>query len=338
MSDTAWGQTGTNLAYQELDQDGAWPAAAKAWYWTAVVITWANLGFFFVLHRLLLPRDSATDALKVYYKRMRAAGLAVLAVFAYRTFFIVATLDRLVWYDIFLSCILLIKLLHYVEELANVGMIILATREISQQITKGNGNWWTYTDYSTKLLGVAVIVGQIFSFVALVKKSNYYLIGRSWSSLVGWASIVPVMGYVLFSSCKASRDGGDGPLGKFSMWNSDGQRGFLCLGTGILFATAMFVFLVYYVIWLCVVDLPTFYSRFGEDYEELAPDLGFLEGLWDALTFRVPTTDWDVWKHVVWWNTICATFGSWFAIFLSTGPLLAEKASSGGYGLFGFGQ
>ncbi|CAK0895506.1 unnamed protein product, partial [Prorocentrum cordatum] len=221
-----------------------------------------------------------------------------------------------------------------------------ATREISQQLTEGTGMWWTYANFGTKFLGVAIVVGQIFSFVGMVKKSNYYLIGRSWSCLLGWASILPLMCYLLLTSCRASRGRGDGCLGRLSCWSSDGQRGFICGGTGILFALIMVVFLVCYLLWLCFVELPTYYRRFGDEYEELAPgsaqiqglkakpalngeDLGFVDGLWDALTFRVPTTDWDVWKRVVWWNTICATFGSWFAIFLSTGPCLPERASGG---------
>jgi len=277
---------------------------------------------------------NASEALQAYFARMRAAGLVVLTVFAYRTFFLVTTLDRYVWYDVFLSCILLIQMMSYVEQLAYVGMIVLATREISQQLTEGTGMWWTYANFGTKFLGVAIVVGQIFSFVGMVKKSNYYLIGRSWSCLLGWASILPLMCYLLLTSCRASRGRGDGCLGRLSCWSSDGQRGFICGGTGILFALIMVVFLVCYLLWLCFVELPTYYRRFGDEYEELAPDLGFVDGLWDALTFRVPTTDWDVWKRVVWWNTICATFGSWFAIFLSTGPCLPERAS-GGYGLFG---
>ena len=96
-----------------------------------------------------------------------------------------------------------------------------------------------------------------------------------------------------------------------------------CFLTGLLLLTGFFNKLLMFVGLLsCVgsayvmlfIDIPMYIarkesnSRLGQKYLSLA------EGLNDALTRRVQTSDWEVWKKEALWITPYFTFGVWLSI------------------------
>jgi hypothetical protein len=302
------------------------------WYYSMASLACINIALFFVVHHMLLAKGKdrcdrgSQDHQKDYHSKMYKGGLTVLIVFAYRCFFLVSTMDRFVWHDTIFSSVMLIKLLTYAAEQSYVGMIIYCCAEMALQVTEGKGRWWTYSKFGTGFLGAAIIVGQIFSFVGMVKKSNIYLLIRAYCVAFGFLALAPIPLHVLYCGFKESREKGNGV--HKGCWDKD--QGLTRIGE--LVALVLSLFVMFYVPWYIFVELPLFHRRQGM-CEGSSEDLSFLNGFWDALFFRVPTKNWEVWKTVVWWNTACATLGSWSAILLSIGPKLPEKnkESTGGF-------
>jgi hypothetical protein len=62
------------------------------------------------------------------------------------------------------------------------------------------------------------------------------------------------------------------------------------------------------------VDIPMYFRRSREHLEEGRRHLSIGEGIRDALSRRIPTSEWSVWKHEVVWISTYFTLGVWLSI------------------------
>jgi hypothetical protein len=62
------------------------------------------------------------------------------------------------------------------------------------------------------------------------------------------------------------------------------------------------------------VDIPMYFSRTQTSKKNGRRYLAIGEGIQDALSRRVQTSDWSVWKHEVMWISSYFTFGVWMSI------------------------
>jgi len=65
---------------------------------------------------------------------------------------------------------------------------------------------------------------------------------------------------------------------------------------------------------MLLIDIPMYFSRNNEGSKSGTKYLSFEEGLRDAVSRRVQTSDWKVWKKEALWITPYFTFGVWLSI------------------------
>ena len=65
---------------------------------------------------------------------------------------------------------------------------------------------------------------------------------------------------------------------------------------------------------MLVVDIPMYFARCRDSMRRGVRFLRIGEGAYDAMTRRIPTSDWSVWKREVLWISTYFTFGVWLSI------------------------
>ena len=78
-----------------------------------------------------------------------------------------------------------------------------------------------------------------------------------------------------------------------------------------------------YVIFMVVVDVPMYLKRWRSGAEKGEKRLGFGEGFKDALTRRIVTRDWKIWKPEVAWLTGYFSGAVWVSLAIAHLPRLA---------------
>ena len=71
-----------------------------------------------------------------------------------------------------------------------------------------------------------------------------------------------------------------------------------------------------YLMFMCIVDVPMYFSRWRADHTAGRQYLSFAEGFHDATTHYVPTRDWDDWRWEVTWMSLYFSVGVWASIAL----------------------
>jgi hypothetical protein len=95
-----------------------------------------------------------------------------------------------------------------------------------------------------------------------------------------------------------------------------------CFLTGFIMLSGFYKALMFIGLLSCLgsayimlfIDIPMYFSRKDEGSRSGAKYLTITEGLSDALTRRVQTSDWEVWKKEALWITPYFTFGVWLSI------------------------
>ncbi len=96
----------------------------------------------------------------------------------------------------------------------------------------------------------------------------------------------------------------------------------VCLITGYLMLTGWLKILMAVGVVSCLgaayimlfVDIPMYFTRSRQNSGREKKLLTFGEGIHDALTRRIQTNDWEVWKQEVVWISTYFTFGVWLSI------------------------
>ena len=78
-----------------------------------------------------------------------------------------------------------------------------------------------------------------------------------------------------------------------------------------------------YVVFMVVVDVPMYLKRWRSGAEKGEKRLGFGEGFKDALTRRIVTRDWKIWKPEVAWLTGYFSGAVWVSLAIAHLPRLA---------------
>jgi hypothetical protein len=75
-----------------------------------------------------------------------------------------------------------------------------------------------------------------------------------------------------------------------------------------------------YLMFLCIVDVPMYFSRWRADQTAGRQYLSFGEGFHDATTRYYPTRNWEDWRWEVTWMSLYFSVGVWASIALVRAP------------------
>lgn len=268
---------------------------------TGVMVWWVAISVVSVVNVvawILVARRHATRAraLEADVRSTRRWQLILSALFvagcAFRSFLPRAEAQRICLYDSWISAAVISRSVATVAELAMVAQWTLFLREYATgaRVTLGLS--------LSRLLVPLIAIAEVFSWYTTLT-----------SNFIG--SVVEESTWALTASLLIA--------GLLSIWpRAQGTRRRL-LSTVILFNLA-------YVVFMCTVDVPMYWSRWRADERRGKAYLSLAQGWRDSFHRRVVTRAWSDWRDEMPWMTLYFTAGVWVSIALVRTPAFRDAA------------
>lgn len=220
-----------------------------------------------------------TDMQNFSYTQAILSGLYVF-VCAFRSFFPRIDLERYCLFDTPLSSIVLGRSLATVAEICFSIQCAILIYDLGVYM---DSSLVTFIAYSVVPI---IIIAQIFCWYATLSLNHF------------WHGMEEVMWIIMITLAAGSFITGFFMLG--GMLKVLMAVGIVsCLGAGYI---------------MLFVDIPMYFNRTQQQAKRGRRYLRITEGMRDAMSRRIQTNDWSIWKQEVLWISTYFTFGVWMSI------------------------
>jgi len=255
------------------------------WWYALSAIAVVNLGIWTFSTRSFLRPRSGADVIAHRWPHVLLSAGYVLGC-AFRSVLPRADVQRIVVYDSWLSSVLVGRSVATIAELCFAAQWALLLRELSRDQEHPIG------DLLSRVVLPLIVLAELFSWYAVLTTS--YLGNTLEQSL--WTSTVILLVVALFPLWRKA----EGAL-----------RSFL---------TTSLVLSVCFVAFMCLVDVPMYFTRWLADEAAGRTYLTLAQGLHDVSTRWVVTHDLREWREEIAWMTLYFSFAVWFSIAMVHTP------------------
>jgi hypothetical protein len=192
-------------------------------------------------------------------------------------------------------------------------------------------NWFSsiFVGRSLATVGELAFVAQWAIVISIVARAQNF----AWSKIVGQVIVPLIFVAECFSWYAASTTRSIGNFLEESTWGL----------TFFLIVTALLEFsfklegkakrlsvlaaagVGLYVAYMCLVDVPMYYSRLIQEVGSGHTGFDFFSGLYDLNTRWIPTWDFTNWKSEMLWMSLYFSFGVWTSIGLCLLPIFRSQ-------------
>lgn len=205
---------------------------------------------------------------------------------AFRSFFPVFDVPRIVMYDSWLSSVIVGRSVATIAELSFVAQWALMLREVSRTTES------SFARVVSQALVPMIVVAEVFSWSSVLTTAN---IGHTVEETLWGISAALLVISLIVVGPRCSRE-------QRRMLN------LICI-TGIAYVAYMFL-----------VDVPMYWSRWLADEAANRSYMTFAQGLHDTSTRWAVSHHWDDWKNEVVWMSIYFSVAVWLSIALVHAP------------------
>jgi hypothetical protein len=255
------------------------------WWYALCAIAVVNLGIWTFSTRSFLRRRTGADLITHRWPHVLLSGGYVLGC-AFRSVLPRADVQRIVVYDSWLSSVLVGRSVATIAELCFAAQWALLLRELSRDQEHPIG------DILSRVVLPLIVVAEVFSWYAVLTTS--YLGNTLEQSL--WTCTVILLVVALFPLWRKA----EGPLRSF-------------LSTSLVLSVS-------FVAFMCLVDVPMYFTRWLADEAAGRTYLTLAQGLHDVSTRWVVTHDLREWREEIAWMTLYFSFAVWFSIAMVHTP------------------
>ncbi|MEI6302751.1 MAG: hypothetical protein WCR74_15010 [Betaproteobacteria bacterium] len=252
------------------------------------ILTWA-------LSATALGRRRASLSPEFYSARRLQLLLSAGYVFgcAFRSALPVFDVPRIVLFDTWLSSIVVGRSVATFAELCFAAQWALLLREISQATGSGVGR------VTARVMVPLIMIAETFSWYSVLTTSNIgHVVEESlWGLTAG----------LLVLSLAA-------------IWPRCDTR--LRALLGVICAAGLA-----YIVFMFLVDVPMYWSRWMEDQAAGRHQLDLAQGLFDVSERRVVSHHWDDWKNEIAWMSLYFSVAVWLSIALVHAPVLTPRTA-----------
>ena len=262
-----------------------------AWWWGLLcLVSGANIAVWLLLRRYLEEPQTATLGGASDVSVMLLLSAAYVSGCAFRSFLPRADVQRICLFDTWLSSVTLGRSVATVAEICFAAQWVIILRQLG--LITGAG----VTLSAAWLILPLILIAELFSWHAVLTK-NY--LGNAIENSI-WAVTFAMVGVGL---CRL--------LPEF-----DGSA-------GVILVIAI-IGIVGYLIFLAVVDIPMYLTRWQAASSASIRPLRPLEGLWDATVRRVVTHDIAEWRDEICWMSLYFSAAVWASLALCVCCSLAD--------------
>lgn len=278
------------------------------WWGSMLAVSALNVLFFIVVSRRVVP---ATDPIeRKYQKAMKMLCVPFMFECAWRSVFPSLYNERQVLFDTPLNSILLDRSLAAIGEVCWVVQIDLALEQISSDLKRA-GMKPCFGHCFVECLGVLMVLlavsGECFSLTGTFTTNAIYEVYEAscWCTLFALGSLAALT--LMPGLCRVREP-------------SVGAKRFVW----ILWLQGLF-----YCPYMVISNIPMYYRIWQHDQANHKHYLPFMEGVVDAATRRIPTSDWEHWRSDWFWMSFYFSFAVWSSIALVNAPRLDVRARAG---------
>jgi hypothetical protein len=264
-----------------------------------VIIWWIGLTVISILNFYLWAIAYATYKIKsqtdAEFKALRRLypGLTLIYVIvcAFRSILPRAYVARTVLVDSWWSNIFLARLGATFAEISFIILLGLYLKEISQNLNSKFGL------ITAKIITPPIVIAQVCVWVNIITLNNLFaIIEESIWAVVALLLLISILSF--YSKVESKRR----PL-----------VAFMCL------------FLLAYVLFLVVIDIPKYIIRYVADQEDGTVYLAFSDGIDDLLGKWVVSYSYNDWVNEMAWLGLYFSTAVWLTIYLINGPRIKKK-------------
>lgn len=261
------------------------------WWYALCAIAVVNLGIWSFSTRSFLKRRIGAVITHRWPHVLLSAGYVLGC--AFRSVLPRADVQRIVVYDSWLSSVLVGRSVATIAELCFAAQWALLLHELSRDTDHRIGS------LLARVVFPLIVLAEVFSWYAVLSTS--YLGNTLEQSL--WTSTVILLVVALFPLWRKA----EGPLRSF-------------LSTSLVLS-------VCFVCFMCLVDVPMYFTRWLADEAAGRPYLTLAQGLHDVSTRWVVTHDLRDWREEIAWMSLYFSFAVWFSIAMVHTPLALRRPS-----------
>jgi cytochrome bd-type quinol oxidase subunit 2 len=248
------------------------------WWSTMASISLANI-WYFVSHQHKLRADDTTNR---YITQMKVlAGIYVFGC-AFRTILPRIDVDRICFFDTFLSYVFLGRSVATIAELAYVRQVSLAVYQVAQDVIRSKQSLLLSIIHAiTTISVIAIAVAQCCCWLGITTRNNFFHCIEESLWMLTFAALTLCAVAIYFKLLSASKD------------NNDQLNTVKTFLRGLIFVGPAFV------TYMCFVDIPMYYRRYLEDQQKHGGSgyLSIYDGLASSLKCEVVTRDFYIWRE-----------------------------------------
>ena len=265
------------------------------WWIGLCVVSGVNI-LSWSLSATALGRRRASLSPEFYSARRLQLLLSAGYVFgcAFRSALPVFDVPRIVIFDTWLSSIIVGRSVATFAELCFAAQWALLLREISHETGSGVGR------VTSRVMVPLIMIAETFSWYAVLTTSNIgHVIEESLWGLTAGLLVLSLV----------------------AIWPRCDTR--LRALLGVICAAGLA-----YIVFMFLVDVPMYWSRWMEDQSTGRHQLGLVQGLLDVSERRVVSHHWNDWKSEIAWMSLYFSVAVWLSIALVHAPVLRPRAGA----------
>lgn len=284
-----------------------------AWWGSLFAVSLVNLASTAVYYVRYKKHDFGRD--NEYATKMRVLAVPFVIVCAFRCFFPSIYAHRWVFFDTPFSSILAQRLLAFGAELCWVVQITMMVRKLSDGLYVQLGTHTCkhaivrFISYFVVLL---IFCAECFSTTATITTNDLFFFLEEGSWVVSSTLIVPCSYFLLYQYRQLISLGGDSRENK-SIRENLPRSTHVCV-----YLLAFSITL--YATWGWIKDVTKCYDNWQNQIANDHQDLDFKDGVVDAATGWIVTTDFTKWSGYLFWFTGYMSACVWSSILLMAAP------------------
>jgi hypothetical protein len=267
------------------------------------IFWWISLSFVSILNILIyikiLFKNNDIRISKNYFLKMNIyAGFYVL-VCAFRSIFPRIDVERICFWDSYLSLIVLGRSAATIAELCFIAQICLFFRELSKNMYYNHKTYKNnlFLFHSYLILGL-ISIAEIFSWLGVITKHQIFNSLEEFIWMISFFIFAICFIIIYNDTCKLS-----------SGSNNLSLQNFL-----LLFSFISIIFVIY----MFTVDIPMYYRRWTEAIQRGDTFLSISDGFNDIFHCKIISNSFIYWKEDIIWMTPYFTGGVWLSLYLMT--------------------